>query len=325
MFNQISKFSFLFVFAIAMIFTACDKESISDLTTENFTIEETEQNFANKGGDKGNRGSKGKCFDVVFPVSIAFPEGTTAEVADATALKEAKQAWKEANPDAEEGPSLVYPIQIDQDGTISDIADEEALKAAAAACKGGRGGDRGGRGGKCFQPVFPFSIAFSDGSTVEVADKDAAKAAKEAYKAANPDAEGRSTIVMPFDVQLRDSSVVTIDSEEALAALKETCGSDRGGRGGRGGNGKGGNKCFQAVYPINIVFPDGSTVAIEDKAGKRTAIQTWKEANPDAEGRLDVSIAFPLTVTLADESTVTLTTQEELDALKETCEGNGRN
>jgi len=81
MFNQISKLSLLLVFAVAMMFTACEKENLE--ITDNFTIAE-ELAADNRGGDKGKRGGKkgGKCFELVYPVSIAFPDGTTAEVAD---------------------------------------------------------------------------------------------------------------------------------------------------------------------------------------------------------------------------------------------------
>ena len=67
---------------------------------------------------------------------------------------------------------------------------------------------------------------------------------------------------MPFDVQLRDSSIVTIASEEDLAALKETCGE--GGRGGRG------QRCFKPVFPITINFPDGTSATVADRAGSES-------------------------------------------------------
>ena len=104
----------------------------------------------------------------------------------------------------------------------------------------GRRGFSGQRGGRCFIPVFPITLNFPDGSTVEVADKEAAQAAKAAFREANPENEERPTIAMPFDVQLRDSSIVTITSEEDLATLRETCGERRGNRGQRGNRGRGG-------------------------------------------------------------------------------------
>jgi len=239
MLNHISKLSLIFVFAIAMIVTSCEKEGIDELT-ENFTPDTAlaatlvtanarsgDQNQqAENRGNNGNR--RGSCFDLVYPLTIAFPDGTTAEATDQDALKELKQAWKEANPDAEERPSLVFPIQIDQDGEITDIADAEALREAKQACrgdKGSRGRDRGGRKNKCFQVVYPVKLVLLDGSTVTVEDRTGKRTAIQAWKEANPDAEdgAKATIGFPLTVELTDETQMTLSSEEELAALKETC------------------------------------------------------------------------------------------------------
>jgi len=75
------------------------------------------------------------------------------------------------------------------------------------------------------------------------------------------------------------------------------------------------------VYPITLSFSDGSTEEVADKETAKAAVKAWKEANPEAEGR--PSIAFPYEVMLKDSTTTTLTTQEELDALKASCPKEG--
>ena len=326
MLNQISKLSLLVVFAIAMMFTACEKENIE--LTDNFTIGE-EIAADSRGGDRGNRGNRGNggsaCYSLVYPVSIAFADGTTVEVADKAAAKEATKAWKEANPDATERPSLVFPVSIDQDGEVTSIADQEALMAVREAC----GGERGNRGrrGACFSLVYPVSIAFADGTTVEVADRAAAKEAKKAWKEANPDATERPSLVFPVSID-QDGEVTSIADQEALMAAREACGGQRGsrgskgGRGGKGGHGGKGASCFQPVFPITLMI-DGVATTIEDRAGKRAALAAWKEANPDATERPTVELGFPVTVELEDETTATINSEEELDALKESCDGEG--
>jgi len=319
---RISKLSFLFVLALALSVISCDKEGIDELT-ENFTDtaaqnradEEETMNF-NRGG-KGKRGGKGgMCFDLVYPITLSFPDGSTEEVADREEAKAAKEAFKTANPDAEGRPSLVFPIQIDQDGTITDVANAEALQAIKETCpRGEKRGGKGRRGNKCFKPVFPITLSFPDGSSAEVADKEAAKAAKKAWKEANPDAEGRPSIAFPFDVMQKDSSIVTLTSQEELEALKESCVGERGQRGGRGG------KCFQVNLPISITIDGGEAITINERADKRAALEAWKEANPDATERPEVTLVFPVTVTLEDGTESTLNNQEELEALKESCGG----
>ncbi len=318
MLNRIFKISTLFAFALVFVMTSCQKENLDELTTENFTQQAESRDNGQKGSKgmkgKGNRG--GKCFTPVFPITINFPDGSSATVADKAEAKAAKEVFKAANPDSEERPTIAMPFDVQlKDSTLLTIASDEDLAALKETCgeRGGKG-DRGGRGGKCFKPVFPITINFPDGSAVEVADKTAAKAAKSAYKEANPDSEERPTIAMPFDVQLRDSSIVTITSEEDLAALKETCGESRG-KGNRGGSG---SKCFTPVFPITINFADGSAVEVADKAAAKAAKEAFKTANPNNEER--PSIAFPYDVALADGTTVTVESDEAVATLKESCE-----
>lgn len=222
MLNRIFKFSTLIALALVFVLTSCDKENLDELTTENFT-QESEKGERGGKGNKGTRG--GKCFSTVFPITLSFPDGTTSDVADKAAAKEALEAWKTANPDSEERPSIAFPYDVTlADETVVTISDEEALAALKETCEG-KGG-RGGKGGKCFSAIYPLTISFPDGTTTEVADKAAARAAKKAWKEANPDSEERASIVMPFDVELADGTIATITSDEDKVALKESCKSD---------------------------------------------------------------------------------------------------
>ena len=337
MLNQISKLSLLVVLAIAFVFTSCEKENMEELTTSNYTLNtegDTDLAFAQRGGGEngpqGARGQRGTCFELVYPITISYPDGSTAMAADQDALKELKSTWKEENPDAEERPTIVFPIQITQDDATVDIADAAALKAAKEACggrngSGSRGGNRGGRGSKCFQPVYPITFNLPDGTVIAVADREEAKEALQAWKEANPDAEERPSIEFPYNVKLQDSSIVAVTSQEDVDALKEACQGDRGDRGGRDGDrgdrgGRGGRKdaCFSLVYPYTIDI-DGTVATIEDRAGKKAALMAWKEANPDATEKPSITLVFPLTVELEDESTMELADQAALDALKASC------
>jgi len=330
MLNQISKLSLLIVLAIAFVFTSCEKENVDELTS-NFTVntENTESttdfSTAQRGGEltaNRERGNNGNCLELVFPLSISYPDGTTEIAADQAALKELKTAFREANPDATERPTIVFPIQINQDDTIIDIADAAALAAAKEACdnrsgRNGRGGNNEGRGGTCIQAVYPLTYNLPDGTVIAVADKEEAKAAIMAWKEANPDAEERPTIAFPYNVQLQDSSIVAVTTQEEVAALKEAC------RGNRGDGDSRQAACFSLSYPYTIAFDDGTTAIIEDRAGKRAAIQAWKEANPDATERPSTELVFPLNVEIVDDSIIEIVDQAALDALKATCSDDG--
>ena len=302
------------VFALVFVMTACQKENFDELTTQNFTQQATEDNLLNaRGGERGNRG---KCFEIIFPVTLSFPDGSSEEVADRAAARAAIQAWKAANPEATERPSIAFPYDVTlEDGTVVSLSSQEDLDALKETCEPRNGGNRG----RCFSIVFPITIDFPDGTSATVNDKEEAKAAKEAWKEANPEATERPSIALPYDVLLRDSSVLTIATAEDREALRATCGNGRDGddRDGRG------ERCFRPVFPLTLSFPDGSTAEVADRMAARTAIREWKAANPEATER--PSIAFPYEVELADETIVTVENEEAVAALKEACEAADEN
>ncbi len=198
------------------------------------TIASQEELVALKATCDSGKGRGDRCFTKVYPLTINFPDGSSEEVADRAAAKAAAQAWKAANPEATERPSIAFPYEVQlQDSTLATIASQEELDALKATCDVGndRGaregrrtrGNRGGRGERCFTKVYPLSLNFPDGSSEEVADRAAAKAAAQAWKAANPDATEKPSIAFPFDVELADGTIVTLGSEEEVAGLKEDC------------------------------------------------------------------------------------------------------
>ena len=174
-----------------------------------------------------NAGAFG-CFEIVFPLSIKFEDGTVAEVADYEDLKETAKAWKEDNPNATQRPTLVFPIEImDSDGEMISIGDRMELREVVIACK--RDFYQTHRPHhmhhkhRCFRLVFPLSLTFPDGTTVVAEDRRDAKQLLRTWKINNPGSTDRPVIVFPVDVYMRDGTITTVDSKEALRALKEDC------------------------------------------------------------------------------------------------------
>lgn len=102
-----------------------------------------------KGGKHGKHGKGGKggpggwvfhevpkCFEIVFPVTIIFPDETILEVADKTALHDAWKAWKEANPGIPGGPQFQFPIQVIKNGETEPVIinSKEELMALRKNC-----------------------------------------------------------------------------------------------------------------------------------------------------------------------------------------------
>ena len=81
---------------------------------------------------------KDACFDIVYPLTISFPNGSQLEAANAVTLKEAIRAWKETVENPEGRPMLVFPITVSyEDGTEVSVADREALKDLKDQCDDG--------------------------------------------------------------------------------------------------------------------------------------------------------------------------------------------
>ncbi|MBT8229244.1 MAG: hypothetical protein KJO50_03230, partial [Bacteroidia bacterium] len=105
MFKNLLKLNALVALFIVGFMTSCSDDD-SDVQVENYVIETTyELQKAHMIGRPG-------CFELVFPVTIEFPDATTAEVDSYENMKETIRAWKEANVDSEDRPQLVYPIDV---------------------------------------------------------------------------------------------------------------------------------------------------------------------------------------------------------------------
>ncbi len=219
MLNRIFKISAVLVLTIfATLMTSCEKESIlSNEVVQNFVNESVEA--VERSGNVGRTG----CYEFVFPVSITFPDGSTTSVEDYETLRSTVKAWKEANPEAEDKPSLAFPVEVvGEDGAIISVESKEALKALKQACRKS-GKKNHNKGDRCFDMVFPLSIAFPDGTTTAYEDRRSLKTAVRAWKATNPDAEERPMLAFPIDLTLEDGTTLTVNNADELQAQKESC------------------------------------------------------------------------------------------------------
>ena len=227
MIKQIVKFKWIFVLAIFTTIFACDKnESISSDEVENYVDEAM---FSLQ--EEGNCGKFG-CYEFVFPLTIAFTDGTTQEIDSYDALRDALKSWKEANSEIDERPTLVFPIEvISEDGEVISVADRNELRQLHMQCRrtffnNHRPGGHQHRGQFCFSLVFPLELEFADGTRAAVNDRMELKETVRAWKAENTVVDGRPEIVFPIEVELEDGTIVEVDSKDALHELKVSCGTD---------------------------------------------------------------------------------------------------
>lgn len=83
----------------------------------------------------GNHGLS--CFEIVFPITIQFPDSTTVEVADRQALHQAVRSWHQSNPGVQGRPEIVFPITVKMtdDGSEVVVNSREELHALKEDCE----------------------------------------------------------------------------------------------------------------------------------------------------------------------------------------------
>lgn len=75
-------------------------------------------------------------------------------------------------------------------------------------------------------------------------------------------------------------------------------------------------KCFELNYPVGIVTPGGSITSVADRQALKTFFRTYRAEGGEKE---DLSFAYPIGVTLEDGTFQSVSNQEEMEALKESC------
>ena len=94
-------------------------------------------------GSFGHHGPAGhcqqglSCFEIVFPVTIEFPDSTTATAADRAALHTLIHDWRAANPGVQGRPHLVFPItvQMTADSSLVTVNSRDELRALKESCE----------------------------------------------------------------------------------------------------------------------------------------------------------------------------------------------
>ncbi len=204
------------VLIAAFVFTifSCTADEVG--VVENYTNESVEEMCSrSRVGDKG-------CFEFIFPITVNFADGSTKDVVSYDSLRAAVKAFKIANKDVKERPTIAFPYAVTtSDGTVVNVENAEQQKALLATCKP-KGKDHPGKGkgdGKpCFNLTYPFSITTPTGVVV-IANKEELKVA---LKKAGKDKK-IPAFVFPITVVLKDGTTKIVNSKEELHALKEAC------------------------------------------------------------------------------------------------------
>lgn len=79
--------------------------------------------------------------------------------------------------------------------------------------------------------------------------------------------------------------------------------------------------CFKLKYPVNLGFPDGTELEVNNRKEHGEAIKNWHSVNKDSKKR--VKILYPFTVLLYDKDKnvveMQISSDDDFKALKEKC------
>lgn len=221
-------------------FFACQKDNTTGSVTD--YIDQTLYSIQERGG-MGKYG----CYELVFPVTINFPDSTTQEVNSYEEMKDAIRAWFEANGgfiggpggpgphhpmpiDSLPRPTLAFPVSvISPEGELITVNNETEMFDLKKACGFGTFGHHGPKGHgahglACFEIQFPVTIQFPDSTTATAADQDALRGLLKDWKQNNPGVKAHPEFVFPITVVMKDDgTAVTVNSKAELRDLKENC------------------------------------------------------------------------------------------------------
>lgn len=217
-----------------LFFAACHKAD--DLTTED-AVDQTL--FAVQ--DRGGLGKYG-CYELVFPVTVTMPDGSTTVTANSyDELRAGFRSFFEANGGEHPHggrfgggnrprPTFQLPISvINEAGETIVVETEEALRQLRAECGGASFGNRpwqghGQRGLSCFELVFPVTVQMPDGTTATAADGAALRQLVFNWRKNNPGSANRPTLQFPISVKMKaDGAIVAVSDKEALIELRKGC------------------------------------------------------------------------------------------------------
>ncbi len=211
------KSNILLLFVAFLVLNSCNQENIKYSAIDNessiqaLVIGDDKTSDADfKEEDKG----KEDCFQLVFPITLTMPDGTSI-TGDKAALWDALKSWYESNPNSVEKPSLNYPVDIKwKEDYVKTIADEEEMVIAKKYC------DQEKK--DCFELVYPITWTMPDGTTVTMSDDKDWSAIKSWYTA-NPDSEDKFHLNYPVDVLLEDGTAKMVANDDEMAMIKKEC------------------------------------------------------------------------------------------------------
>ncbi|MBC8400410.1 MAG: hypothetical protein ISR95_07475 [Candidatus Marinimicrobia bacterium] len=165
---------------------------------------------------------------------------------------------------------------------------------------------------ECFVLVLPVTFNMPDGSTIIVADEDGYAIIKDWYSD-NPDTDAKPELHYPVQINFKGTTK-TINTVDEMHRVYRMCAGRDKDRDDRD------RKCFDLIYPVNFIMPDGSTITVDDREGWLD-VKAWYIDHPDSDARPELQ--YPVDIIYRDGTTVTVNTTNEMQAARADCGQDG--
>ena len=169
----------------------------------------------------------------------------------------------------------------------------------------------------CFEIVHPYTIMMPNGTSYTIeSDEDTNLDEIKRYYEENQGVDEKPALVFPLNILGYDGETEAINNEEEMKnAYRECSVRDRDRDWDR-------QECFELVFPVTYIMPDGSTYEIssdEDEPGWEE-LKEWYDSNPDSDQRPELQYPVDIITWENEESvTITINSEEEMIAAKEEC------
>ena len=187
----------------------------------------------------------------------------------------------------------------------------------------------------CFDIQFPISVTMPDESQISIGNEDELHEAVESYYEMSDEYDGLPEINFPINIIFyfddengnEIEEIVGVGSYEELEMYFEIC-EDGWDDDGWDDEDWYEIDCFDLVYPLTIVNPEGEVLTVDSENNLHEYIDQYYE-NCNSNDCGDFNLYYPLTVEYYSETndqvqTLTINSEEELEALlDEYCYDNG--
>lgn len=156
-----------------------------------------------------------ECFEILFPISILYPDGSTLVLNSIEEADSVYDAWVIVHGDSII-PEIIFPINVElEDGSILIVNDDDEFGDLEDACEGDDDED-------CFDFVYPVTILNPDGTQLTVHDIDELEDAFDDWFD-NNGSNQEPTFAFPLNVIYEDGTTETVADLDELEEIEEDC------------------------------------------------------------------------------------------------------